>query len=231
MKGIIVDIKGKYAVAMTKDGSFVKIKAHSSFVVGCEADFNTAPQINTGLMLMLNSTITPVNTTVDTLRVQLLCLTVIMLLLSIFLALFMSKKISKPIIKINNSAKQLALGNYDISFEGKGYLEVSELNETLNYAAKELSKTEKLRQELIANISHDLRTPLTLITGYAEVMRDLPGENSPENVQVIIDEAKRLSSLVNDVLDISKLQSGAQALTITAFNLSRQTIPCLCMSS
>lgn len=55
MKGIIVDIKGKYAVAMTKDGSFVKIKAHSSFVVGCEADFNTAPQINTGLMLRVSS--------------------------------------------------------------------------------------------------------------------------------------------------------------------------------
>lgn len=62
---------------------------------------------------------------------------------------------------------------------------------------------EHLRQEFIANVSHDLRTPLTMITGYAEVMRDLPGENTPENVQIIIDEARRLTDLVNDLLNLS----------------------------
>ena len=172
-------------------------------------------------VIMLNSTITPVNTTVETLRVQLAYITAILLVLSIVLALFMSKRISKPIIKINSSAKELATGNYEISFDGKGYLEIEELNDTLNYAAKELSKVEGLRRELIANISHDLRTPLTMITGYGEVMRDLPGENTPENVQIIIDEAKRLSTLVNDVLDISKLQSGSQQLTFTEFSLTQ----------
>ena len=86
---------------------------------------------------------------------------------------------------------------------------MEELNDTLNYAKTELAATEKLQRELIANISHDLRTPLTMITGYGEVMRDLPGENTPENIQIIIDEATRLSTLVNDLLDLSKLQSGA----------------------
>ena len=66
-----------------------------------------------------------------------------------------------------------------------------------------------MQKELIANISHDLRTPLTMITGYGEVMRDLPGENTPENIQIIIDEATRLSTLVNDLLDLSKIQSGS----------------------
>ncbi|MCX4266986.1 MAG: two-component sensor histidine kinase, partial [Firmicutes bacterium] len=73
----------------------------------------------------------------------------------------------------------------------KADLEISELAETLNYAAVELAKTEQLQRDLIANISHDLRTPLTLITAYGEAMRDLPGENTPENVQVIIDETER----------------------------------------
>ena len=111
--------------------------------------------------------------------------------------------------KTNTVAKQLAKKNYEVEFDATGYLEVEELNETLNYAKTELAATEKLQRELIANISHDLRTPLTMITGYSEVMRDLPGENTPENVQIIIDEATRLSSLVNDLLDLSKLQSGA----------------------
>lgn len=172
-------------------------------------------------IVMLNSTITPVNATVDTLRIQLGYVTMITILLALGLALLISKRISKPIIKINNSAKELAKGKYETTFNGHGYLEISELNDTLNYAAKELSKVEGLRRELIANISHDLRTPLTMITGYGEVMRDLPGENTPENVQIIIDEAKRLTTLVNDILDISQFQSGTQKLTLKKFNLTQ----------
>ena len=64
-----------------------------------------------------------------------------------------------------------------------------------------------MQKDLIANISHDLRTPLTMIIGYAEVMRDIPNENNRENIQIIIDEASRLNQLVNDILFISKAQN------------------------
>ena len=134
--------------------------------------------------------------------------------------LIISKVISRPIVKINQAAKALAQSNYDIHFEESGYREISELASTLNYAAKELSTVEALRRELIANISHDLRTPLTLITGYSEVMRDIPNEYKPENVQIIIDEAMRLSNIVNDMLDLSKLQSGTQELNCERFSLT-----------
>lgn len=173
------------------------------------------------VMILLNSTITPVNSTVETLRVQLIYVTIILLVLCVGLALLLSRQISEPIIKINQSAKELAKGKYDTTFAGGGYREISELGDTLNYAAKELSKVEGLRRELIANISHDLRTPLTMITGYAEVMRDIPGENTPENIQIIIDEAKRLTSLVNDLMDISKLQSGTMTLSLSEFNITQ----------
>lgn len=172
------------------------------------------------LIILLNSTISPVSATVRTLRIQLTCITLVMLLLAAVLALLLSRRISKPIEKMNRSAKVLATGNYDVTFEGQGYREIAELGQTLTYAAEELSKVDSLRRELIANISHDLRTPLTMITGYSEVMRDLPGENTPENIQIVIDEARRLSTLVNDVLDISKLQSGTQQITPKRFNLT-----------
>lgn len=173
------------------------------------------------VMVMLHSVISPVNSTVETLRVQFIYIALIMLCLSMALAFFISRKISKPIVEINDTAKVLAKGDYNVHFTGKGYLEISELNNTLNYAAVELSKVEALRQELIANISHDLRTPLTMITGYAEVMRDLPGENTPENVQIIIDEAKRLSALVTDILDLSQLQAGVRKLNLSVYNLTQ----------
>lgn len=180
----------------------------------------------TSAMIMLNSTISPVNTTVETIRVQLIYISIMLIILSIILALFMSRKISKPIIKINNSAKSMAKGNYSTLFEGTGYLEIEELNKTLNYTIKELSKVENLRRELISNISHDLRTPLTMITGYGEVIRDIPGENTPENIQIIIDEAKYLTNLVRDILDISQIEAGDNKIELTKFNLTK-SIKCI----
>lgn len=174
----------------------------------------------TKVAIIINADISPVDATVLTIRTQLICVTFIMLLFALLLAFLVSKKVSKPIVRINDSAKELARGSYENSFDVKGYREISELGDTLNYAAKELGKTEQLRRDLIANISHDLRTPLTMINGYAEVMRDLPGENTPENVQVIIDETNRLTTLVNDVLDISRLESSAEEMKFEKFDLT-----------
>ncbi len=160
-------------------------------------------------LLIITSSITPLSNTVEIIKDQMFVVSIMFILLSIIFSIYASRRIAKPISMTNSSAKELARKNYNVDFDAKGYLEVEELNETLNYAKTELAATEKLQRELIANISHDLRTPLTMITGYGEVMRDLPGENTPENIQIIIDEATRLSTLVNDLLDLSKLQSGA----------------------
>lgn len=172
-------------------------------------------------LILLNSNITPINSTVETLRIQLILITIILSVFSIVLALLLSRRISSPIIMTNNTAKELAKGNYDINFQSSGYREIFELNQTLNFATSELSQVDKLRRELIANISHDLRTPLTMIGGYSEMMRDIPGENTPENLQVIIDETSRLTSLVSDILDLSKIQSGTQTLNLQNFNLTQ----------
>lgn len=171
-------------------------------------------------MVILTSQITPVDSVVSTLRYQLVTITFVLIALGICIAIFASHKISKPITDTTKSAKRLANKDYDVEFNSTGYMEVNELNNTLNYAAKELKKVESLQHELIANISHDLRTPLTMITGYGEVMRDLPGENTPENIQIIIDEANRLNMLVTDLLDISKIQSGATTLNCEIFSLT-----------
>ena len=173
-------------------------------------------------IVLINSLIAPVDATVSTIRKQLVYVSLIMLILAFLLAILIAKKVARPIIQINAKAKQLAVGDEAIVFEEKGYKEIAELSGTLSYASVELTNTEKLRRQLIANVSHDLRTPLTLITGYAELMRDLPTENTPENVQVIVDEAKRLTQLVNDMLDLSKLQAGTSQLEKATFNLTKQ---------
>lgn len=168
-------------------------------------------------LLLLDSIVTPINSTVETLRYQLKIVTFVFAIITIFHSIFVSRIIARPIESINHSAKELAEGNYDVKFRGSGYKEVEQLSDTLNYAASELSQVDQMRKDLIANVSHDLRTPLTLITGYGEVMRDIPGENTAENIQIIIDEATRLSSLVNDLIDISKIEAGTMKLEASTF--------------
>lgn len=172
------------------------------------------------VMLLVNTQLTPVDATVNTLRIELVWITIIMILLSLVIALLLSRQVSKSLIQMNESAKEMAKGNFKVRFEGKDYREVAELSDTLNATAVELNRNEDFRRELIANVSHDLRTPLTMIIAYAEVMRDLPGENTPENVQVVIDEAERLTNLVNDMLDISKLQAGVMVKNAEVYNLT-----------
>ena len=180
----------------------------------------TRDRIGNTYILMLNSELEPLNATVETLKTQFWMIAFILLCGALFLAILISRNISEPIKKMNRAAKRLAEGNYDADFRVGGYREAAELSESLTNASEQLSQNDTLQKELIANISHDLRTPLTMIIGYSEVMRDLPGENTPENVQVIIDETERLSLLVNDLLDLSKLQAGTRLPTFETINLT-----------
>lgn len=158
------------------------------------------------MTLLLDGAISPVGTVTKTSASLLVVLGGLLVLIALLMATYIAKAIAKPISKISRQAKNLSSGSYE-EVEG-GTREVAELNEALGSACRELNKVEEIRRELIANISHDLRTPLTLIGGYAEMMRDLPSEVTPENLQTIVDETSRLTSLVNDMLDISRLESG-----------------------
>ncbi len=175
---------------------------------------------DTAYIIMLNMIYSPLGATINTLQLQFIWITVILLAGALILSYVISKRISTPIVHMNESAQRLAKGNYDADFKGEGYREAHELADALNYASSELSKVDNMQKDLIANVSHDLRTPLTMITGYSEIMRDIPGENTPENVQVIIDESTRLTELVNDMLDLSKLQAGTARIDKTVFDLT-----------
>lgn len=171
-------------------------------------------------MILLDTQIQPVSAITNTYMNQYKTIVVIMLIGSLLISLIISRKITKPIVKLNKSVEKLAHGDYNEVFDGDGYREIRELSDALNYASSELSKTDALQKELLANISHDLRTPLTMIKGYSEVMRDIPGENTPENVQIIVDETTHLTELVNDLLDISKIKAGTRKPEPEQFSLT-----------
>lgn len=171
----------------------------------------------------LSSSLEPLDNAIGILRKQLIFITIALLFFSFIIAFYISKKLSSPIENINESAKKMAIGNYDtIFYINEDIDELNELVKTLNKITSELSKTESLRRELMANVSHDLKTPLTMIKAYAEMVRDLTYKNKEkrnDNLNVIIEESDRLNSLVNDILDLSIIQSGNINLKCENFNL------------
>lgn len=171
--------------------------------------------------IIVSCELTPVDATVETIKSQLNVISILFIIIAALMGAFIAGKLSSPIISINRSAKKLAHGNYCADFEGDGFKETKELADTLNYAAEELSKVDGLRREFIANVSHDLKTPLTMIRGYGELVRDIPGENTPENIQIIIDEAEHLHALVDDILSISKTESGMDTLNIAPCDITQ----------
>ncbi len=178
------------------------------------------------LYIYINGLLDPIDSTTSVLKNQLIIVTIISFLLAIGLSFLIASKVSKPILKVTDAASVLAKGNYDVIFEKGDYTEINQLADTLNYATEELSKTEELRRDFIANVSHDLKTPLTLIKSYAEMIRDISGDKAEKrnsHLQVIIDESNRLTELVNDILNLSKLQSGINEIEYNTFDIGATT--------
>lgn len=173
--------------------------------------------------LYIFSPLYPVSSTVEILKDQLFYVTLITLIGAFSLAIYFANRISKPIKDITTTAKDMGRGNYNVKFVGNSYSEINNLAAALNTATYELGNADARQKDLIANVSHDLKTPLTMIRSYAEMIRDLSGDNPEKrntHLQVIIDESERMSHLVSDMATISAMQTKKIVLEKTAFDLS-----------
>ncbi len=155
---------------------------------------------------------------------QLLYLSIIAVLIAVIISIFLANKITKPITKITEKAKLMGKGKLNVNFDESDILEIDELSKTLTQAKVELRKTDELRRDLMANVSHDLKTPLTMIKAYAEMIKDISYKDidkMQEHLDIIIDETDRLTLLVNDILELSKLQSNQEEkLNIVKYDLA-----------
>ena len=157
---------------------------------------------------------------------QLWVITGVLLLAALALSVALSRLFSRPIVGVTRAAGLMAAGDYSVKTPVKTRDEIGQLTQTLNTLGDELGKAELLRRELIANVSHELRAPLTIIRGYAETVRDVTWPNEQKRtaqLNAIVEESARLGALVSDILDYSKLQSGAEAFEITSFS-ARETL-------
>lgn len=164
----------------------------------------------------------PDHATINVIRNMLLYISLIVLLIAVVLAYYLSNRLANPITNITKSAQELSNGNYNVKFNGANFTETKELAKALNKASYEMEKTDFYQREIMANVSHDLKTPLTMIRGYAEKVMDITGDNPKkrnQDLNVIISETERLNGLVTDMMTVSNLQSNKIELNRKSFDL------------
>ena len=173
--------------------------------------------------IIVSTGMTQIATAAEVLRSILWPVALILLVLDLLFAMLFSRWFTRPVQQLSSGAKEIAAGNYDIQLPVVHHDEIGQLAEDFNHMAAEVRRSAQLGKDILANVSHDLRTPLTLIKGYAETVRDLTGtdaEKRTEQCNIIVDETDRLSTLVNSVMELSKVQSGAEKPSLVDFDMS-----------
>ncbi len=130
----------------------------------------------------------------------------------------------KPIRKLSNAANYISKGNFDERIDIDGYLndEITELCVSFNTMAENLDSLEKRRREIISNISHDLRSPITSIKGFLQAMLDgtIKEEKYKHYLEIIYNETERLNKLSNNILDLNKMDNSINALDMVNFDIN-----------
>ena len=171
----------------------------------------------------INTPFELLDSTIEVLQRQFFLIIIGVLLLGGVIAYLISRLLSQPLIKMSNSALLLAKGRKNVNFEKGGYLEIDNLADTLNFATQEIAKTDNLRNDLLANISHDIRTPLTMISAYAEMIQDISGddpEKRNQHLSVIQTEVEQLNKLLTDMMTLSQMQADTTRLISQEFDLN-----------
>ena len=146
----------------------------------------------------------------------------LLVLVAVMIALyFISEKVTSPLREMSAAARNFANGKFDSRVRVHGNDEVAKLAVSFNNMADSLENLEKMRSSFVANVSHDLRTPMTTIAGFIDGIRDgvIPPEEQGHYLEVISAEVHRLSRLVSSLLDLSRLQAGDRKLVSSAFDI------------
>lgn len=134
---------------------------------------------------------------------------------------YVTEQIIAPLREMSRAAKLMAVGKFDTRIQVRGRDEVAELATAFNQMSESLKNLEQLRNSFVANVSHDLRTPMTTIAGFIDGILDgvIPASEEKHYLQVVSEEVRRLSRMVNQLLDLSRLQAGERKMEKQPFDI------------
>lgn len=196
------------------------IERHRNRIIGFELGFPVTYSGQRCYMIMRNILMT--RTVLDLNRRQLTFLSILLTATAAVLAGVLSRQFTRPIYEIKDSVDKLTRNDFSIPPELDRDDELGQLSHSVTELGQALQRVDVLRKEVIANVSHELRSPLSLITGYAEMVRDITWHDDAqrnENLNLIISESNRMSEMVSDILDYSQFQAGYIQLKKSWYNL------------
>lgn len=179
-------------------------------------------RIDSNTNIVIISPIDQIDSTIEVLILQNQYMSIVAIIVAIFISVILSRRITKPIENITRESKLLEKGKYDLEIEETKYYETENLANVLKTSASKLKEKDKFQKNIIANVSHDLKTPLSIIKAYTEKIRDISGDDKKkreEDLNIIEKETDNLSLLISDMLDLSKLDTGDYVLNKTNFNI------------
>ncbi len=229
--GRIIDESNLTAEDVTSifQGKTVKIRGYIKsiskdkiLIIGAPIYINNTPTY----ALFLTSSIPEIRAANKSINsIVLLSLMISALIASLMIFQF-TNRMNRQIKDMNQAAKYLAKGNFDKSIQVDRNDELGELMESFNYMAQELKKAEGMKRNFISNLSHDLRSPLQSITGYSRAILDgtIDETRQERYLKIVLDESERLTKLVNDILDLSKMESGHINIMKSDFDINQLLI-------
>jgi len=157
----------------------------------------------------------------DVLRIFLFSVALV-LVVAMIIIYWVSLRITSPLKALNNAARDIAQGHFERRVSLDANMEISELVDSFNKMADSIEQLENMRSSFVANVSHDLRTPMTTITGFVQGILDgtIPPEKQNQYLSIVLDETKRLSRLVTDLLDVSKIEQGNYKPEMREFDIN-----------
>lgn len=179
--------------------------------------------------VFFNTPMPNLHKTVSEIFVVFLLISSATIILAFIVVYFQSRKISRPINSVNKAVLEIASGKYDHRIAVTTKDELGQLASSFNFMADSIQRLEEMRNSFISDVSHELRTPMTSISGFVSGILDktIPPEEEEKYLKIVLEESQRLTKLVNDMLDVSKMENAQYSLDVTEFDINELIRLCI----
>ena len=205
---------GTVPEAMERYFAGAKLPTYTVFVRIGEGD-NTS-------VLLIHSDISRWNESFRQLALWTLAICVVAAFVVLFSSYYTAKRIINPFVDMNHIVQCYSKGDFSQRIPVQGKDEASQLGRSFNEMADQLKNLEVTRQSFVANVSHELRSPLTSMKGFLEAMMDgtIPPEEHDHYIDIVLSETRRMTAMVNDLLDLARIESGIITINYEVFDIN-----------
>ena len=173
-------------------------------------------------VMMMHLDMSAVNASITKVYLDVLLTALMAVAAAVLVVYYLTTHITKPITDMNTTVRRYSKGEFEIRLDDSGSDEVAQLAKSFNVMANELNDLEQMRRSLVANVSHELRSPLTSFGGFLGAIQDgtIPTEKHREYLDLVLAETRRMTGMVNNLLDLARIDSGQFALKRTRFDIN-----------